>query len=257
MSGITTSCRWRMNPWAVGLILCIAPAAWAEDVSSPTDPLPAEAGDFSLSFEGSVAIPLTSPQSNHFDVGGGETITPRWNLDGFHLGPTVGFLALPSQGGTLDPGTAWTLGGSLRLKRPHDTPDTDTFYNLSPWAEVDPLYVRTGDLDRPGFSAALGVAMPIGRSRTFWIGPFIQYLEIPAQHRRVRRSLTPRSSALESAWRWAEASPAHRPSQPRSPRRSQRRRRSLRSRALSARICVRRSWSNPRSSSCGSGSTSR
>ncbi len=73
---------------------------------------------------------------------------------------------------------AWTLGGSLRLKRPHDSPDADTFYAASPWVDVDALYVRTGELNRPGFAAAAGVSVPVGQSRTFWVGPFVRYFQI-------------------------------------------------------------------------------
>jgi outer membrane protein OmpA-like peptidoglycan-associated protein len=129
--------------------------------------------------EPGVAIPLTTPQSQLFKVGGGETIKALWSLNRYlDLGPSATFVFLPDQTAEGEAGTAWTFGGSLRVKRPHDLPDNDAFMGISPWADVDALYVRTGPLNRPGFAAAVGASMPIGKARVFWVGPFVRYLQI-------------------------------------------------------------------------------
>ncbi|CAN5244606.1 hypothetical protein BH09MYX1_BH09MYX1_62710 [soil metagenome] len=66
-------------------------------------------------------------------------------------------------------GVLWGFGAGLRLKRPHDK---QTVAGISPWLDADALYMRTGPLNRPGFDVAVGVSIPIGEARTFWIGPF-------------------------------------------------------------------------------------
>ncbi len=164
---------------ALPILLC-APLVHADELES-TGPnrVPAQAGAFALKVEPGVAIPLTSPQSQRFDVGGSETIKGLWTLNPYlDIGPSVTFVGLPAADSVSEAGTAWTFGGSARLKRPHHTPDSDAALGLSPWVDVDALYVRTADLNRPGFAAAVGVAMPIGADRTVWLGPFVRYLQI-------------------------------------------------------------------------------
>jgi outer membrane protein OmpA-like peptidoglycan-associated protein len=161
-------------------LLWFAPLLHADDLQ-PTNgqPMPAQAGDFALKVEPGLAIPLTHPQSQRFKVGGGETIKALWTLNEFlDVGPSVTFLALPTETAVRNLGTAWTFGGGLRVKRPHHAPDDDSLNGLSPWADTDLLYVRTGGLDRPGFAIAAGLAAPIGKARVFWVGPFVRYLHI-------------------------------------------------------------------------------
>ena len=51
-------------------------------------------------------------------------------------------------------GEAWSDSLGLRFKRPHDAaPKENWFYAASPWIDGDLLYVRTGGLDRFGFTA--------------------------------------------------------------------------------------------------------
>ncbi|HEY5960479.1 MAG TPA: OmpA family protein, partial [Polyangiaceae bacterium] len=56
--------------------------------------------------------------------------------------------------------------------------DDDGSFAVSPWVDVNALYVRTGDLNRPGFAAAAGLSVPVGDSRAFRIGPFVRYFQI-------------------------------------------------------------------------------
>ena len=166
----------------VGLLLLapFARLARADESRPPArDPLPTQAGDFALKIEPGLAIPLTDPQARLFKVGGGQTLKALWAVSRYlDLGPSVSFIYLPSKTSPGDPGTAWAFGGGARIKRPHDSPDSDDLQSVSPWLDLDLLYVRTGDLNRAGFAAAAGIAVPIGKSRSFWLGPFVRYLHI-------------------------------------------------------------------------------
>ena len=163
----------------IAAVLLAAPAAAADDAVAGHDPLPSRAGDFSLKIEPGVAVPLTTPQSQIFSPGPGETLKAMWLLNRYlSLGPSATFIFLPAEAPQGQGGTAWTLGGSLALRRPHDLPDDDALLGISPWVDLDALYVRTGPLDRPGVALGAGLAVPIGRERIFWLGPFVRYLEI-------------------------------------------------------------------------------
>lgn len=161
-------------------LLLIAAFARADEVKTPgQQPLAAQAGDFTLKVEPGVALALTDPQSHIFNPGAGQTVKALWNLNRYlDVGPSTTFLALPKEGSSRDLGTVWAFGGGLRVKRPHDVRDDDNFYAISPWLDADVLYVRTGALNRPAFDVAAGLSVPIGKSRVFWIGPFVRYLQI-------------------------------------------------------------------------------
>ncbi|HEY4188621.1 MAG TPA: OmpA family protein [Polyangia bacterium] len=183
----TSSIRFLAMATATGALLALGPTASshaAEDQVPPGAPLPAQAGDFALKVEPGLAFPLTAPQSQRFKTGGGETLKALWGLTPYlDLGPSAAFLALPSKTGGDEAGTAWAFGGSVRLKRPHHDPAEDIVHALSPWVDVDALYVRTGGLNRPAFAAAAGLSAPLGAARSFWLGPFVRYLEILQSNR--------------------------------------------------------------------------
>jgi len=161
-------------------LLPLAPSAQASEAeTSGSSPRPVQIGDFALKVEPGVAFPLTHPQSQIFKTGGGETIKALWTLNKYlDVGPSATYLALPAETALNEAGTAWAFGGGLRVKRPHDVSDHDRFYAISPWVDVDALYVRTGGLNRAGFSAAAGLSVPLGGARVFWLGPFVRYLHI-------------------------------------------------------------------------------
>jgi hypothetical protein len=171
--------------WAAAVLLLAISTARADEDSdahssraTSDDPLPTKAGDFSLKTELGVAFPLNTPQSQLFQPGGSESLKALWALSRyFDLGPSATYLVLPTQADPSILGTAWAFGGSLQFKRPHDAPD-GAFYGISPWIDADALYVRTGPLDRAGFSVGAGLAIPLSRSRVFWLGPFIRYFVI-------------------------------------------------------------------------------
>ncbi|MCX5742766.1 MAG: OmpA family protein [Proteobacteria bacterium] len=128
--------------------------------------------DVSVKLEPGVAIPLSAPQSTIFDTGGGQSIKALFGVSRYlDIGPAVSFLFLPSEAPLAASGTVWGFGGGLRLKRPHDQLTS----GVSPWLDADLLYLRTGDLDRLGFDAALGLAFPVDDARSFWVGPFVRY----------------------------------------------------------------------------------
>ena len=138
-------------------------------------PQAAQAAEIGLAVEPAAAIPLTSPQSDRFGVGGGESIkllvgvTP-W-LD---IGAAASFYLLPASDPADESGIVWGFGGGVRIKRPHDAERA----GISPWLDADALYIRTGALNRPGIDAAFGLAVPLGERRTVWVGPFVRYLQV-------------------------------------------------------------------------------
>lgn len=134
----------------------------------------------SLSLEPGLAVPLTRPQSQLFDVGGEQTVKVLFGLTRYlSIGPSAAFTSLPASSSTMDSGTSWAFGAGARLMRPHDAMGgTAGFYALSPWIDADVRYVRTGGLDRLGFATAIGAVIPIDDSRRFWIGPYARYSHI-------------------------------------------------------------------------------
>jgi outer membrane protein OmpA-like peptidoglycan-associated protein len=166
------------------LLSLAAVARATEPAATAPNPLPESPGTFTLKVEPGLAIPLTDPQSAIFKVGASQTLKALWSITRYmDVGPSASFTELPAEGSSSVVGTAWTLGGSLRLKRPRDLSDDDRFHGLSPWLDADLLYVRTGDLNRPGFALAAGLAAPLGKARIFWLGPFVRYLQVVEQAR--------------------------------------------------------------------------
>lgn len=140
-------------------------------------PLPARAQAKNISFklEPGLAVPLSAPQSRVFDVGGGQTLKLLFGLTPYlDIGPSASFILLPAAETNAESGVVWGLGGGIRIKRPWDGKQ---FYGISPWFDIDALYIRTGSLNRPGFDAAVGLAVPVGASRSLWVGPFVRYLQ--------------------------------------------------------------------------------
>ncbi len=140
----------------------------------------AQAQEFSLRLEPGVAAPLTSPQTDRFGVGGAISVKPELTLGHwFGLGPSVSYVALPSRIDGIDTGTGLSLGGFVRVKRPHDETNTGTgFSAVSPWADADAQYVRTDPLDRFSWQVAVGAAVPTSDARNIWVGPFVRYQNI-------------------------------------------------------------------------------
>jgi outer membrane protein OmpA-like peptidoglycan-associated protein len=132
----------------------------------------AGADGVAIKLEPGVAIPTTAPQSDIYDVGGGQSLKALFALTPYlDIGPAASFLFLPASTPLLESGVAWGFGGGVRLKRPHNKLDS----GMSPWLDADLLYMQTGDLARLGFDAAVGVAFPVDKQKVFWVGPFVRY----------------------------------------------------------------------------------
>jgi outer membrane protein OmpA-like peptidoglycan-associated protein len=132
----------------------------------------AHADGMTLKFEPGVVIPTTAPQSEIYDVGGGQSFKALFGLNRYlDIGPAASFLFLPASAPLAESGVAWGFGGGLRLKRPTDQLDS----GASPWLDADLLYIRTGQLDRLGFDAAVGIAFPADDDKGIWVGPFVRY----------------------------------------------------------------------------------
>lgn len=133
-----------------------------------------------LRIEPGVAVPLAAPQADRFDVGGELTLKPMIGITPIvDLGLSTTVLVLPSDVSGVDAGTAWGVGGGVRLKRPRDASNKDTGARaVSPWVDADLQYVRTGDLNRAGLMFGAGAAFPVVDDRSLWAGPFIRYQDI-------------------------------------------------------------------------------
>ena len=139
-------------------------------------PLSAQAGDFALKLEPGVSMPLSEPQTEEYGVGASQQLKALFAINPYlSAGPTGSFLFLPAEEENTESGTAWSLGGGVRVKRPLDA---ESHYGIAPWFDADLLYVRTGELNRPGFDAAIGFSVPIGETRTYSVGPFVRYLQV-------------------------------------------------------------------------------
>ncbi len=136
----------------------------------------ARGADVAFTFEPGVVLPLTAPQSDVYGVGAGQEIKALFALNRYlDIGPAVSVLMLSPNAPRTETGVAWGFGAGLRLKRPHDA---QSAYGVSPWLDADALYVRTGPLNRPGFDVGAGLAVPLGESRIFWLGPFVRYQHV-------------------------------------------------------------------------------
>ena len=135
---------------------------------------------YSLKLEPGLAVALTEPQSDLTQTGLAQTVKLLFGLTRWiEAGPSATFTTLGATPAMTDNGTSWAFGGSARFMRPRDAAiGRGTLAAMSPWADVDLMYVRTGGLNRPGFAAAAGVAVPIDEQRRYWIGPFIRYYQI-------------------------------------------------------------------------------
>lgn len=146
------------------------------EVRDDSEAAPLEDGrTLSFKLEPGFAVALSEPQSDMTETGMGATAKLMFGLGRyFQLGPTVGNVMLPATGDMPGSGRAMLLGGGGRLMRPQD----GNGYGFSPWIDADLLYVRTGDLSRPGFATAVGVSAPLDDERKFWVGPYVRYSQI-------------------------------------------------------------------------------
>jgi hypothetical protein len=134
---------------------------------------PARAVDFNLQLEGSFAQPHGGTRFE-----GGGAAFARGGVRFWHFVDArlnAGFVGLHAADANRDstPGIAWLAGGALRFGRPRDTGE-----GAFPWAEVDLDYARTGTHNSFAFSVGVGLAIPLERSRTWWLSPFARYLRI-------------------------------------------------------------------------------
>lgn len=137
----------------------------------------AHAQKLTLRVEPGVAVPLTNPQADRFHPGGSLVLKPELTLFSWvGVGPSAQFMALPSRVDGVSTGTAWSFGGFVRVKRPHDERNTGHGLSaISPWIDGDLKYNRTDQLNRFGASVAVGAQVPTSDSRWLWVGPFVRY----------------------------------------------------------------------------------
>jgi OOP family OmpA-OmpF porin len=131
-------------------------------------PRPARAFDLAIAAEPGVAGPIGEPQASHFGVGGGALLAAMISVNRFTGVEAVGgFLGFSTAMG--EAATIGTGGAGVRFHRSHRA------RGLAPWGDADLLYVRTGTLDRFGFTFATGVSYPL---KGMWVGLFARYLHV-------------------------------------------------------------------------------
>lgn len=155
-----------MRLFAFGVGTAAALACWSSWV---------RAGDLSVRIEPGAAFPVGAPQTDAMKIGGGGAAKAGYGVADYvdlQAGAGAyafgGHAAIPTQ----DTPGAVTLGGGARVLRPRAAG------SVSPWADVDMLYVRTGPLDRPGVAAGGGVNFPLDAARAAWFGPFVRYMQV-------------------------------------------------------------------------------
>jgi outer membrane protein OmpA-like peptidoglycan-associated protein len=143
-------------------------------------PALADGLDLTLRVDPGVAIPLTRPQSDRFNVGGDLALKPTVGLlPWLDANVTLSAMALPSRRSGTDAGTAYGAGFGLRVKRPHDDSNTGSGWSaVSPWADTDLQMIGTGPLARPAVALAIGAAVPTSDARNIWLGPFVRYQQL-------------------------------------------------------------------------------
>ena len=139
-------------------------------------PAQALAVDWGLKLEPGMAAPAGDPQARLFGPGFGGSFKGMIGVGRYlDAQASLTYIGLPARAGapSTDTGAAWGLGAGLRLKRPHDLKR-----GYSPWLDGDAMYVRTGDLDRFGFSLGAGLSSALDDDRRLWLGPFVRYVQI-------------------------------------------------------------------------------
>lgn len=140
----------------------------------------------SLQLQGGVAVPTNDPQSTRFDPGFSGMVRPYIGLHPvLDIGPSLSYLALPSNTPGVDTGTALGIGGGVRVKRPHNhTDNTGTGLSaVSPYAAGDLQFIRTDGLNRPGIILQVGAAVPTSDARTVWVGPYLAFQQVTTDPR--------------------------------------------------------------------------
>lgn len=151
--------------------------AQAQEAPSQEAPTFGPGPQVSVKIEPGLATALTEPQSGMTETGFRQAVKVLFGVSRyFAFGPSAAFTTLPAVA-DVDSSRSWAFGGTARLERPHDAPG-GRFSATSPWIDADLLYVRTGPLDRMGFDAAVGVAVPLDDNRKLWFGPFVRYSQI-------------------------------------------------------------------------------
>lgn len=131
----------------------------------------------SIKVEPGVAGALSAPQSGMTEMGFRQAVKVLIGVSPYvAVGPSAAFTTLPADGPG-DSSTSWAFGGTVRIERPRQAVG-GRFGAASPWIDADLHYVRTGPLNRMGFDAAVGVAVPVDDDRKFWFGPFARYSQI-------------------------------------------------------------------------------
>jgi hypothetical protein len=134
-------------------------------------PFGAQAVSFSLRLEPGVSLPISAPQVDRIGLGGGGSLKGALGFgrvfDIQLAGSAFGYSAKLGS-----PSSLFAAGGGPQLKIPTGVEWFSTFL------DGNALYVRTGSLDRPGYTVGTGALFSIDRAQRVWLGVFVRYLQV-------------------------------------------------------------------------------
>jgi len=133
--------------------------------------------------EPGVAFPVSSPQSDHFGVGGGAFAKLGYAVHPFvDLQGAIGVLGFGAKQikrtDPTNPVSIALFGAGIRLSTGHRRD------GITPWADIDLGLVRTGQLTK--FGLDVGVGARFGLGGLFGIGPFVRLVEVTSQQEDFR-----------------------------------------------------------------------
>lgn len=128
-----------------------------------------------------VGFDFNEPQDTRFGPGGAGALKVTFDLTPwFDVAPSVmtdQFAPNQNYSATGVSGL-WAFGVGARLKRSHSASENTLWASTSPWIDADAQYIRTGDLNRFGYSVGVGLAAPMDNAKHFWLGPYLRWTEV-------------------------------------------------------------------------------
>jgi len=127
------------------------------------------------------ALDFNEPQDTRFGPGGAGALKLTFDLTPwFDVAPSVMTeqFAPNRQYSATGVSGLWAFGAGARLKRSHSAPDNTIWAATSPWIDADAQYIRTGNLNRFGYSVGAGLSAPMDSARHFWLGPYLRWTEV-------------------------------------------------------------------------------
>ncbi|HVK87914.1 MAG TPA: OmpA family protein [Kofleriaceae bacterium] len=132
----------------------------------------ADEARLSIKIDPSIGGALRGPQQDAFGYGGGGLVKPAYGpTDWLDFQLPIGGLVFPSRD-AMEESALFAIGAGARIQAPQRR------HRVSPFFDAEPLFVRTGELNRFGFAASAGVLVALDRKRDYWLGFHVRYLQV-------------------------------------------------------------------------------